>query len=123
MSNVSPFPVPARSDAPRAARQPDRRLHLSDILKLMVADGLIPAAHSELGNLALRRGRTAEALEHLEQAEKLAPQSSQVHFALANAYRRLGRKDKSSEEMELYQKLSGSAEAEVSPEVASDKAK
>jgi len=89
----------------------------------LAADRFLPAAHSELGNLALRRGRTAEALEHLEQAEKLAPQSSQVHFALANAYRRLGRKDKSSEEMELYQKLSGSAEAEVSPEVASDKAK
>jgi tetratricopeptide (TPR) repeat protein len=98
--------------------------HAENLLQsALTANRSLPAAHYELGNLALKRGRTAEALEHLEQAEKLAPESSQVHFALANAYRRLGRRDKSSEEMDLYQRLRGATEAESSPEAASDKAK
>ncbi len=98
--------------------------HAERLLQSALAtDRSLPAAHYELGNLALKRGRTTEALEHLEQAEKLAPQSSQVHFALANAYRRLGRIDESSEEMALYEKLNGATEAQASPEAATDKAK
>lgn len=85
----------------------------------LAANPSLPAAHYELGNLALRKGRTAEALLHLEEAEKLAPKSSQVHFALANAYRRMGRKDKSSEEMDLYQKLNNAPETPTTPEPAS----
>jgi len=65
----------------------------------------LPDAHFELGNLALRKGRVAEAVQHLEEAEKLEPQSSEVHFALSRAYRRLGRKDEASHELELYQNL------------------
>jgi len=42
------------ADVPRPNRPPDRRLRLEDILKLMVADGLVPAADAE----KLRSSRT-----------------------------------------------------------------
>jgi Flp pilus assembly protein TadD len=72
----------------------------------LASDHSLPDAHFELGNLALRKGRLAEAVQHLEEAEKLEPQSSEVHFALSRAYRRLGRKDQASRELEVYRNLS-----------------
>jgi general secretion pathway protein E len=52
----SPTPPVATPDAPvvRPARPPDRRLRLEDILKLMVADGLVTAADAD----RLARSRT-----------------------------------------------------------------
>ena len=68
-----------------------------DLLRSALASNpSLPDAHYELGELALRKGRLAEAVRHLELAEKLEPQSSEIHFALSRAYRRLGRKDKAS---------------------------
>jgi len=52
----------------------------------------------ELGN----DGRVTEASRHLEQVVKLAPLSSQAHFALARAYRRLKRVEDAQKEMDLY---------------------
>jgi general secretion pathway protein E len=49
----------AEAVAPRQSRPPDKRLRLEDILKLMVADGLVPAADAE----KLRSSRTAR-FEH-----------------------------------------------------------
>src|SRR5207245_1365010 len=65
----------------------------------------LPQAHYELGNLELNEGRAAEACRQLEQAVKLAPQSSQAHFALARSYRRLKRMEEAAREMDLYEKL------------------
>jgi tetratricopeptide (TPR) repeat protein len=56
----------------------------------------------ELGNLELNDGRVTEASRHLEQVVKLAPLSSQAHFALARAYRRLKRVEDAQKEMDLY---------------------
>jgi tetratricopeptide (TPR) repeat protein len=56
----------------------------------------------ELGNLELNDGRITEASRHLEQVVKLAPLSSQAHFALARAYRRLKRVEDAQKEMDLY---------------------
>src|SRR5438046_10699496 len=47
-------PSPADGAKPRTPKPPDRRLRLEDILKLMVADGLVSAADAEL----LGRSRT-----------------------------------------------------------------
>jgi len=47
-------PAAAESAAQRSNKPPDKRLRLDDILKLMVADGLIPAAEAE----KLRASRT-----------------------------------------------------------------
>jgi general secretion pathway protein E len=47
MANVSALPAQPKGDAPRPARQPDQRLALRDILKLMLADGLCTAAQAE----------------------------------------------------------------------------
>ena len=58
----------------------------------------------ELGNLELNDGRITEASRHLEQVVKLAPLSSQTHFALARAYRRLKRVEDAKKEMDLYNK-------------------
>ena len=64
MASATPINTPARaSRAPpagkQAARPPDRRLRLDDILKLMVADGLVAAADAE----ELARSRT-QRFEH-----------------------------------------------------------
>jgi tetratricopeptide (TPR) repeat protein len=71
----------------------------------LTLDRSLPEVHYQLGNLALRRGRAAEALPHLEQAAKLDPKGARIHFALSSAYRRLGRPDAASHEMALYQRL------------------
>jgi tetratricopeptide (TPR) repeat protein len=78
---------------------------------VLVSNPSVADAHYELGNLAMRKRHIPEAVRHLEEAEKLAPQSSEIHFALSRAYRRLGRKDKASQEEELYRKLSKVPEA------------
>jgi tetratricopeptide (TPR) repeat protein len=80
--------------------------HAENLLKAALSSKqTLPDAHYQLGNLALRKGRIDEAIRHLETAEKLEPQSSEIHFALSRGYRRMGRKDMADQEMELYQKL------------------
>ncbi len=71
-------------------------------------DALNGEALYQLGNVELNDGRSEEALRHLEQAVKLLPQSSQPHFALARAYRRLKRSNDAEREMDLYNKLKAS---------------
>lgn len=80
--------------------------HAEQLLRSALAlDRSLPAAHYQLGNLALKSGRMSEAQQHLERAVKLEPKNAQTHFALARAYRRLGRKEDAEHEMELYEKL------------------
>jgi Flp pilus assembly protein TadD len=68
-------------------------------------DSTLAEAHYQLGDLALRRGQTAQALAHLEKAAKLAPNSARTHFALARTYRRVGRSEDAAKETDLYDKL------------------
>jgi Flp pilus assembly protein TadD len=76
------------------------------MLKLALAiDPANVEALYRLGNLELNDGRVAEACKNLQQAVKLSPQSSEPHFALARAYRRLKRTNDAAKEMDLYKGL------------------
>lgn len=68
-------------------------------------DGSLSEPRYQLGNLALSKGRTQEALRHFEMAAKLNPSSSKIHFSLARAYRRLGRADEAATEVRIYKSL------------------
>jgi tetratricopeptide (TPR) repeat protein len=55
---------------------------------------IFPAvARQGLGEVALREGKFAEAIDHLAAALQRAPQASSIHYSLAMAYRGLGRMD------------------------------
>jgi Flp pilus assembly protein TadD len=55
---------------------------------------IFPAvARQGLGEVALREGKFADAIEHLAVALQRAPQASSIHYSLAMAYRGLGRMD------------------------------
>jgi predicted Zn-dependent protease len=64
-----------------------------------------PEAFFELGKIELRDTRLTDACQHLERAVKLLPQSSQIHFVLSRAYRRLNRTVDAQRELETYQRL------------------
>jgi cytochrome c-type biogenesis protein CcmH/NrfG len=71
----------------------------------VAADGSNAEAFYQLGKLELDDGRLAEACQHLEQAVKLSPESSQAHFVLSRAYRRLNRTNEASQQIEIYKRL------------------
>ena len=76
------------------------------LLKTAIAlDGLLADSYYELGNLALNKDNPREALGYIETAAKLEPDSSKVHYALARAYRRLGRNDEYAREIRAFQTL------------------
>ena len=76
------------------------------LLKTAIAlDGLLADSYYELGNLALNKDNPREALGYIETAAKLEPDSSKVHYALARAYRRLGRNDEYAREIRAFQSL------------------
>jgi tetratricopeptide (TPR) repeat protein len=78
--------------------------------KAVALDGSLPEPHYLLGNLALSKGRTEEALQQLEEASRLEPNKGKVHFALSRAYRRLDRKQEAAQEFEIFQKLKAEEE-------------
>jgi Tfp pilus assembly protein PilF len=59
----------------------------------------------QLGELALNRGETKVALEHLQNAVRLSPESARAHFSLARGYRRAGRNEEAAKETGLFDKL------------------
>ena len=68
--------------------------------------------------------RGAEAVTDLEQAEKVNPGDSTIHFLLARVYRSLGRPQDSQREMQIYSKLDENAReatAERAQEVIKNK--
>ncbi len=82
--------------------------------KAIALDTSLAAAHYELGNLHLKKGRNAEALRELERAASLDPENSKTHYALARVTRRLGRAEEASKELRIYQKLEAAEEKSVS---------
>jgi len=83
------------------------------LLKSAVAQNhSLPEAHYQLGDLALKSGHPVEAVQELKQAAQLDPKSAKACYALARAYRRLGRNEDAAREMDRYQKLK---EAEPQP--------
>jgi tetratricopeptide (TPR) repeat protein len=63
-------------------------------------------AYYGLGRSLLDSGKAADAAAPLETAEKLAPENPTVHFALASAYQRLGRKQDAAREFALQKSTS-----------------
>jgi tetratricopeptide (TPR) repeat protein len=63
-------------------------------------------AYAGLGRSLLDSAKTADAVTPLETAAKLAPENPAVHFALATAYQRLGRKQDAAREFALQKSTS-----------------
>lgn len=82
-----------------------------------------PEAFFELGKIELRDARLTDACQHLERAVKLLPQSSQVHFVLSRAYRRLNRTADAQRELDTYQRLKKMRTSEHQEGLSTDGAK
>jgi tetratricopeptide (TPR) repeat protein len=73
--------------------------------KAIALDGSLAEAHYQLGKLALREDRVREAQLELEAAVKLDSRSSKNHYALAQVFRKLGRKADAAHEVAQFQAL------------------
>jgi cytochrome c-type biogenesis protein CcmH/NrfG len=72
-------------------------------------------AYTELGELALKNGRIADAQRDYEAAEKIDPNNAKVHFGLSKVYRRLGKVEEASHEAKLFQQLEQSKSTATLP--------
>ena len=63
------------------------------------------AARNVLGRVLLELGQIDRSIKELEEGVKLAPSSPEMHFALARAYTRGGRKQEAARERETFKKL------------------
>jgi tetratricopeptide (TPR) repeat protein len=63
-----------------------------------------PAAEVGLGRIAAARGNHQEAIVHFSRAVKLFPELGAAHYALAQSYRTLGRRDDAQRELALHAK-------------------
>ena len=63
------------------------------------------AARNVLGRVLLELGQIERAIHELEEGIRLAPASPEMHFALARAYTRVGRKQEAEREHEIFKKL------------------
>ncbi|HYK22932.1 MAG TPA: tetratricopeptide repeat protein [Pyrinomonadaceae bacterium] len=63
------------------------------------------AARNVLGRVLLELGQVDRSIQELEEGVKLAPSSPEMHFALARAYTRAGRKQDADRERETFKKL------------------
>ena len=65
----------------------------------------LPAARNVLGRVLLELGETDRAIRELEEGIALAPNHRQMHFELARAYARAGRKEDAERERAIFTKL------------------
>jgi tetratricopeptide (TPR) repeat protein len=72
--------------------------------------------HYALGRALLAGGQWAESARELEKAKELAPDAAKVHFHLAQAYRRLGRKADADHEGAIFEALKNREEDLTTPE-------
>src|SRR5262245_41120016 len=63
------------------------------------------AARNILGRLLLELGQVERAVKELEEGVRIAPQSPEMHYALARAYMRAGRKEDAARERAIFQQL------------------
>ena len=62
-------------------------------------------ARNVLGRVLLQLGEVDRAIKELEEGVRLAPHSPEMHFALARAYTRAGRKQDADRERETFKQL------------------
>lgn len=84
-------------------REFERALPLAE-KSVQLAPGMYPA-RNVFGRVLLELGQPARAIEQLEEGVRLAPGSPEMHFALAKAYARVGRKEEAVRENEIFKKL------------------
>jgi predicted Zn-dependent protease len=63
------------------------------------------AARNALGRILLETGDTKGAIDHLLEGIRLNSESPEMHFALAQAYTRAGRREDALRERKIFQKL------------------
>lgn len=63
------------------------------------------AARNVLGRVLIEVGQIERAIRELQEGVRLAPESPEMHFALARAYTRAGRKEEAERENEIFKKL------------------
>lgn len=61
-----------------------------------------PAVQFGLGRIAAQRGQPSAAIPHLERAIKLFPEFGAAHYALARAYRAIGRTEDAQHEIDMH---------------------
>ncbi len=71
---------------------------------VQLAPKMFPA-RNVLGRVLLELGQVERAVKELEEGVRLAPTSPEMHFALARAYTRAGRKADAARERELFKQL------------------
>ena len=71
---------------------------------MQLAPKMFPARNG-LGRVLLELGQVERAIKELEEGVRLAPTSPEMHFALARAYTRVGRKADAARERELFKQL------------------
>jgi tetratricopeptide (TPR) repeat protein len=62
-------------------------------------------ARNVLGRVLLELGQVDRSVKELEEGIRLAPSSPEMHFALARAYTRAGRKQEADREREIFKQL------------------
>jgi tetratricopeptide (TPR) repeat protein len=77
---------------------------------VQLAPNMFPA-RNVLGRILLDLGQLERAIKELEEGARLAPTSPEMHFALARAYTRVGRKADANRERELFKRLQDEFEA------------
>jgi len=77
---------------------------------VQLAPNMFPA-RNVFGRILLDLGQVERAIKELEEGARLAPASPEMHFALARAYTRAGRKADAARERELFKRLQDEFEA------------
>jgi predicted Zn-dependent protease len=81
-----------------------------------------PFGHYLLGLLYFDTGDVTRAIPELEAAARMVPHESQFHFALGNAYARVGRKEDAARARAAFVRLRGKDDSTSTPRVDLDAA-
>jgi tetratricopeptide (TPR) repeat protein len=103
---LNPADLAAKYQLAFAMIQTGAKIDAVPLLNQVIAqDKNYADAYYQLGKLQLEQGDTKPAIQNLETASKLSPQSEYMHYQLAQAYRRDSRTDDAEREMQQYQSL------------------
>src|SRR6266850_1623004 len=94
---VSIWKCGQRSGNPQYLRRTELLLQ-----KALAADPKLDPAYVQLGMVYAARANFARAIEIYKKAAEIKPQSSEAHYRLALAYKRVGEEEKSGRELKLY---------------------
>jgi tetratricopeptide (TPR) repeat protein len=81
--------------------------------KAIAADPKLDEAYVQLGILNAARGKFAQGISAYKKAIEVNPQSSEAHYRLALAYKRVGEEGKSEQELRLFKEADKTETADV----------